>query len=127
MKAKIYAILGTILVGGLAGWIISSPYSDGFRVGTIIKFSHNGWVCKTWEGDLALGTSAYIGSGSYQGWPFSVKDDQIVKQIEDAVSAGHPVRLHYSQYRFRMPTVSDSFVPCRTDSEYVITGVDKVQ
>jgi len=29
-------------------------YSDGERVGYIQKISRKGWVCKTWEGELAM-------------------------------------------------------------------------
>lgn len=122
MKWKLIAAV--MVVGGIAGWVISSPYSDGFRVGTIVKFSHKGWICKTWEAEVALGTSPFVGSGSYQTWAFSVRDPEVVKQIEDAQTSGKPVKLHYSQYRFRMPA---GYSPCRMDSEYVVAGVERVQ
>src|SRR5204863_7898086 len=33
---------------------LTFSYSDGDRVGYVQKFSHKGWVCRTWEGELAM-------------------------------------------------------------------------
>ena len=119
-------IVGLFLISGICiiGLVCGSPYSDGFRVGNVLKFSHKGWVCKTWEGE-----TSFVGSGMmYQTWAFSVNDPKIVKQIQDAQSSGKPIKLHYDQYRFRLPTVSDTlYIPCQLDSEYVVNGVEKIE
>jgi hypothetical protein len=45
--------------------MMSWNYSSGERAGWVQKFSRNGWICKTWEGELALvtmlGTAAVLG------------------------------------------------------------------
>src|SRR5205823_6184393 len=33
---------------------LTFSYSDGDRIGYVQKFSHKGWICRTWEGELAM-------------------------------------------------------------------------
>jgi hypothetical protein len=86
-----------LIVAGTVGYTYVSlnwAYSDGERVGVLQKLSRKGWVCKTWEGELAL----YVVSGvAPQIWPFTVRDDQIAKNLND--SLGKRVRLHYDEHR----------------------------
>ena len=36
-------------------WLaLNWSYSTGERAGWVQKFSNKGWICKTWEGELAL-------------------------------------------------------------------------
>jgi hypothetical protein len=69
-------------------------YSDGERVGVLQKLSRKGWLCKTWEGELAL----YVVTGvAPQIWSFTVRDDQIANQLN--AELGQRVRLHYEEHR----------------------------
>jgi hypothetical protein len=48
--------LFTLLLLG-AGWMYFAwnwSYSQGERAGWVQKFSEKGWLCKTWEGEVAL-------------------------------------------------------------------------
>ena len=36
--------------------VLNWSYSDGWRSGVLQKFSRKGWICKTWEGELAMST-----------------------------------------------------------------------
>src|SRR5690349_19671959 len=36
--------------------VMTWSFSDGERVGYLQKFSHKGWLCKTYEGELAMTT-----------------------------------------------------------------------
>ena len=45
-------LLFTLYVGLAFTW----SYSDGERAGVLQKFSRKGWLCKTWEGELAMTT-----------------------------------------------------------------------
>ena len=49
---------------------ISADYSEGERVGTLIKFSKKGLYCKTWEGSLNLGQ--IDSNGQAQTFDFSL-------------------------------------------------------
>lgn len=99
-------------------WIVTSwAYSTGDRAGWLQKFSHKGWVCKTWEGELAM---AAVPGSVPERFYFTVRDDALAARLEQAV--GQRVRLHYGQHR-GLPGQClgetqywvDSFVPA-TDS-----------
>jgi len=86
-----------VVVGLAALWTLITltfSYSDGDRVGYVQKFSHKGWVCRTWEGELAMtpvpGTAPEI-------FRFTVRDDAVVKRIQAA--EGKKVALHYQEKR----------------------------
>ena len=69
-------------------------YSDGERVGVLQKLSRKGWLCKTYEGELAL----YVVSGvSPQIFEFSVRDAAIAEKLN--ASLGKRVRVHYTEHR----------------------------
>ncbi len=52
-------IIGLIL-GGLYAFDYYVPYSNGWRAGKLIKFSHKGVIIKTWEGQLSTGVGRII-------------------------------------------------------------------
>ena len=43
-------LLFTLYIGG----VFAFSYSEGERAGVLQKFSRKGWVCKTYEGELAM-------------------------------------------------------------------------
>ena len=51
--AGFIAIL-TALLAGYTWLTLSWSYSEGERAGYVQKFSKKGWLCKTWEGELAM-------------------------------------------------------------------------
>ena len=73
-------------------------YSSGERAGWVQKFSHKGWVCKTWEGELAL---VSMPGTSVEKFYFTVRDDAAAQQIQQAV--GKRVILHYEE-KVGLPT-----------------------
>ncbi len=101
--STIRARASSILLKSLAALIILAVlytyaalhfnYSTGTRAGLIQKFSLKGWVCKTYEGELAL----YVVAGvAPEVWNFSVRDPALAEQINQAV--GQRVQLHYSEH-----------------------------
>jgi hypothetical protein len=73
---------------------LSWSYSEGERAGVLQKFSRKGWLCKTYEGELAQ----YIVSGvAPQIWNFSVRDDKVAARMRTL--AGARVLLHYTEHR----------------------------
>jgi hypothetical protein len=93
-------------------WItLHFSYSSGQRAGYVQKISKKGWLCKTWEGELAM--SAFPGT-SPQIFTFSVRDDAVAEKIENA--AGQRVALSYEQHK----GVPGS---CFAETEYFITSV----
>jgi hypothetical protein len=89
-------------------------YSSGERAGYIQKISSKGWVCKTWEGQLAMVN--YPGSMS-EIFYFTVREDRIAAQISDL--AGKRVVLDYVQH-LGLPS-------CFGETEYFITAVHEIK
>jgi hypothetical protein len=71
---------------------LTFSYSDGDRVGYVQKFSHKGWVCRTWEGELAM---TPVPGAAPEIFTFTVRDAKVVQQIHDA--EGKKVALHYKE------------------------------
>lgn len=84
-----------VLLASLWTWFsLSWAYSEGERAGILQKFSSKGWICKTYEGELAL---YVVGGVAPQIWYFSTRDEQLAKQLGSAV--GEQIRLHYTEHR----------------------------
>jgi hypothetical protein len=104
-----------LLVGALWTWFsLSWAYSEGERAGVLQKFSEKGWVCKTWEGELAL---YVVGGVAPQIWYFSTRDDDLAKQLGSAV--GEQIRLHYTEHR-GVPTSCFAETPYFAESFTVV-------
>lgn len=88
-----------------------SPYSSGPRAGYVQKISRKGWVCKTWEGELAV---SYVPGQAPTVFPFSVRDDAVARRL--TALAGQRVVLTYEQ-RKGIPT------RCFGETEYFATAV----
>ncbi|MCU0252714.1 MAG: hypothetical protein MUE61_21185 [Vicinamibacterales bacterium] len=89
-------------------------YSEGERAGVLQKFSKRGWICKTYEGELAM---YVVGGVAPQIWNFSVRDEAVVEQLHKAV--GQQVRLHYAEHR-GLPT------SCFGETDYFVERVEIV-
>jgi hypothetical protein len=73
---------------------LSWTYSDGYRAGILQKFSHRGWICKTYEGEIA---QAVVAGVSPLIWNFTVRDDRVAQQLDSLL--GRRVSLHYKEHR----------------------------
>src|SRR5262249_39084859 len=49
-------VLLALLLPGYTFLMLNYSYSTGERAGVLQKLSRKGWVCKTWEGELAMTT-----------------------------------------------------------------------
>ena len=96
-------------------FVATWSYSEGDRAGTLQKFSRKGWICKTYEGELAL---YIVGGVAPQIWHFTVRDESIVRQMSDAV--GRKVQVHYSEHR-GVPTSCFGDTPYWVDQVKVVT------
>ena len=96
---------------------LSWTYSDGERTGYLRKFSKKGWICKTWEGEIALqsvpGTVA-------EPWQFTVRDDSVARQIQTLQSKGGLITLSYEEHKF---------IPfsCFGETDYFVNGAKAAQ
>jgi hypothetical protein len=89
-------------------------YSEGERAGVLQKFSKRGWICKTYEGELAM---YVVGGVAPQIWDFSVRNEATAAALTKAV--GRQVRLHYTEHP-GLPT------SCFGETDYFVDGVEIV-
>ena len=100
-----------LVIGALWTWFsLSWAYSEGERAGVLQKFSKKGWICKTYEGELA---QYVVGGVAPQIWYFSTRDDKLAQQLSAAV--GDQIRLHYTEHR-GVPTACFAETPYFAES-----------
>ena len=105
-----------ILVFAIYTWsALTYTYSKGERAGYVQKFSRKGWLCKTWEGELAMVSMPGTMSEKFL---FSVRDDHVADYINQ--SLGKRVAISYQQH-VGIPTT------CFGETEYFVTAVKVVQ
>lgn len=106
-----------LVLGGVWTWgTLNFAYSEGERAGILQKFSRKGWLCKTYEGELAL----YVVSGvAPQIWYFSTRDPELAKQLSSNV--GRQMRVHYAEHR-GVPTQCFAETPYYADSFTLVQG-----
>ncbi len=86
-------------------------YSRGERAGFVQKISRKGWLCKTWEGEMAIST---IPGSMPQLFTFSVRSDSIAHAIE--ATNGKRIVISYEE----KPWVPTS---CFAETDYYVTAV----
>ncbi len=120
-KIKIILVvlaIPVLIAAGFAAYVYGSlhvNYSSGERSGFVQKLSKKGWVCKTWEGEMAMvsmpGTAPEI-------FNFSVRDDAIADKINR--NMGKRVALSYEQHK-GVPTT------CFGETDYFVTDIKPVE
>jgi lysophospholipid acyltransferase (LPLAT)-like uncharacterized protein len=116
IKVFIVTIIALVIVLAGMTWItLNWTYSDGERAGYVQKLSRKGWVCKTWEGEMAMVTMPGTVSDKFY---FTVPDDAVAGEIN--ASVGKRVALHYEQHKW-IPTT------CFGDTEFFVMGVRVVE
>jgi hypothetical protein len=116
LKMTIVIVLMAVL--GFVGWTwfsLTYNYSDGERAGFVQKLSRKGWICKTWEGELAL---VNLPGAMPEIFHFSVRDDGVAKRIQQSV--GKRVALSYEQH-IGIPT------SCFGETEYFVVDIKIVE
>lgn len=100
----------------LAAWTaiaLSYTYSEaGHRAGYLQKLSHKGWICKTWEGELAM---VNVPGAVQERFPFTVRSDSLAKVMSKMM--GSRVSLTYEQHK-GVPT------SCFGETEYYVIAVE---
>ncbi len=86
-------------------------YSTGERAGWVQKLSRKGWVCKTWEGELAL---VSLPGATPEKFLFTIRDDDVAERVTRAM--GKRVALHYEE-KVGLPT------SCFGETRHYVTAV----
>ncbi|AHG88835.1 hypothetical protein J421_1298 [Gemmatirosa kalamazoonensis] len=115
-KGLLLSLIVLVPAAVMAVWLTATlaySYSSGERTGYNQKLSKKGWLCKTWEGELA---QSNVPGQAPQLFMYSVRSDSVAQAIEAA--AGERVTLQYEQHK-GVPT------KCFGETEYYVTGVRK--
>src|SRR5882672_5978356 len=114
---KIFAVLIAIvlLVAGYLLFVLNWSYSEGERAGWVQKLSSKGWLCKTWEGEMAM---VSMPGSTTEKFNFTVWDDEVAEQINKVM--GKRVSLHYEE-KVGIPT------SCFGETRYYVNKVTAVE
>ncbi|MDD5167650.1 MAG: hypothetical protein PHN75_02455 [Syntrophales bacterium] len=115
-KRVIFWITGIIMLPilcfALYTWAaLTWSYSKGERAGYVQKLGKKGWICKTWEGEMALVTMPGTVAEKFY---FTVRDEVLAQQINKGV--GKRLAIVYEQHK----GIPNS---CFGETEYFATEV----
>ena len=94
--------------------VVNWSYSSGERAGWVQKLSSKGWLCKTWEGEMAM---VSMPGTTTEKFYFTVWDDDVAAQINKVM--GKRVSLHYEE-KVGLPT------SCFGETRHFVTKVSVV-
>ncbi len=110
-----FVVLPVVVIAALLGvylWAaLSWSYSSGERASWVQKLSNKGWVCKTWEGELAM---VSVPGTAPEKFSFTIWDEATANKVTQVV--GKRVALHYEE-KVGLPG------SCFGDTRYFVTGV----
>jgi hypothetical protein len=101
----------------IAAWTVialSYTYSKGDRAGYIQKLSDKGWICKTWEGELAM---VNVPGAMQERFPFTVRSDSLAAVMNKMM--GSRVSISYEEHKGVPGT-------CFGETNYFVTSVRPV-
>ena len=99
LKRLLLVFAVVVLLAALLLWAaLTWSYSTGERAGWVQKLSKKGWICKTWEGELAL---VSLPGSTPEKFYFTIRDDAVAEQVTRAM--GKRVSLHYEE-KVGLPT-----------------------
>lgn len=108
-------VLPALLLAAWTAIALTYTYSRGDRAGYIQKLSKKGWICKTWEGELAM---VNVPGAMQERFPFTVRSDSLATAINKLM--GSRVSVTYEEHR----GVPGS---CFGETNHYVTAVRAVQ
>jgi len=104
-------VVPPILFAGWAWITLKYVYARGERAGFVQKISKKGWLCKTWEGELAM---VNLPGAMPEIFRFTVRDEKVAHDMERLV--GQRMSLTYEQHK-GVPTT------CFGETQYFVTRI----
>lgn len=118
MQRRIIAavVLIPVVLFSIYTWLaLTWTFSAGERAGYVQKFSKKGWLCKTWEGELAM---VSIPGTMPEKFYFTVRTDSVAARVN--ASLGKRVALSYRQH-LGVPTT------CFGETEYWVDDLKALE
>jgi hypothetical protein len=92
-KRVVLPLVVLVAMAALYLWAaLNWSFSTGERAGWVQKLSKKGWVCKTWEGELAL---VSLPGTTPEKFLFTIYGDDVAENVTRAM--GKRVSLHYEE------------------------------
>jgi hypothetical protein len=107
----IFVVLPLVLLTAWTAITLNWAYSSGTRTGYVQKFSKKGWLCKTWEGEIAM---VNVPGAMQERFEFTVRNDSLASLINRY--QGQRVVIEYDQH-LGIPS------SCFGDTQYFVRGV----
>jgi hypothetical protein len=115
MKRVLLVVVVLLALGALYFLaVLNWNFSAGERAGWVQKLSKKGWICKTWEGEMAMVT---MPGAVPEKFLFTVWDDKVADDINRKI--GKRVALHYEE-KVGLPTT------CFGETRHYVTAVTVV-
>jgi len=108
-------IVPAALIAGYFAVVLNWNYSTGERAGWVQKLSRKGWLCKTWEGEMAM---VSMPGAIPEKFLFTVRDDAVAESINKVM--GKRVMLHYEE-KVGLPTT------CFGETRHFVNNVVQVE
>lgn len=111
---SVIAVVVILMFTAVAFFSLKYVYAEGERAGYVQKFSRKGWLCKTWEGQIAMVTMPGTVADKFD---FTVRDGAVAAKLN--ANIGRRLALKYEQHKW----IPNS---CFGDTEYWVSGVNVV-
>jgi hypothetical protein len=107
----VLVLVPTVILTAWTAITLNWSYSKGTRTGYVQKFSKKGWLCKTWEGEIAM---VNMPGAMQERFEFTVRNDSIAQLLNRY--QGQRVVLDYDQH-LGVPS------SCFGETQYFVKGV----
>jgi hypothetical protein len=104
-------IVGGLLFAAYIWLMLKWSYSSGERAGWVQKLSKKGYICKTWEGEMAM---VSLPGSMPEKFVFTIWDDSVATQVNAVL--GKRVSLSYEEHIW-LPS------SCFGETGHFVTGV----
>ncbi len=91
----LFFLLGCVALYGFYNF----TFRDGDSAGLLVSFTTEGYIFKTHEGTLNLGSVSGGSNTANNTWAFSVKDEGVASQL--SALQGKMVKVHYKEKKGR--------------------------
>jgi len=108
-------VLGLLMFAGYLWLMLTWSYSSGERAGWVQKLSKKGYICKTWEGEMAM---VSLPGSIPEKFLFTVDDEQVAQRIHAVM--GKRVSVDYEEH-IGLPT------SCFGDTRHFVKDVRVIE
>lgn len=116
-RITMWSLLIAGILFGIGYYIYRTfPKSESEQTGTLFKLSYNGYVFKTYEGELHLIGSSMMTTQSI--WNFSVKDKAVYESMQQLV--GKTVKVYYKE-------LPETALPWQGKTSFIVYKVEVLQ